>query len=319
MPNEDGTLRNDVVIGEYMRPWDAKPEAKRLAPGIPKAALWAYDPKGIDQVGCVYTAQGFEFDYVGVIFGDDLVYNFDNQDWQGNPARSSDSVVKRAKGKFTDLVKNTYRVLLSRGMKGCYVCFMDKDTERFFKSRIETRKGTLEEPLRYSDVVQPEEEMKILDDVLDAAKFKEYLPFYSLSAACGKFGEGRTDIDPKGWMRINRKGLDGSMFVVRAAGHSMEPKIKDGDFCIFKANPVGPYSGLNRVYLFQYQGEPDSETGGAYTIKGYRSYKGSDGLNISVELIPLNKTYPVLKFENKDDDISLKLSFVAEFISVLKS
>jgi DUF2075 family protein len=45
--------------------------------------------------------------------------------------------VKRSRDKFTGLTKNTYRVLLSRGMKGCYVYFMDKDTERFFKSRME--------------------------------------------------------------------------------------------------------------------------------------------------------------------------------------
>ena len=45
--------------------------------------------------------------------------------------------MKRSKGDFVRLVKNTYRVLLSRGMKGCYVHFMDKDTERFVKSRIE--------------------------------------------------------------------------------------------------------------------------------------------------------------------------------------
>ena len=41
----------------------------RLALGIPKESLWAYDPGGLNQIGCVYTAQGFEFDYVGVIFG----------------------------------------------------------------------------------------------------------------------------------------------------------------------------------------------------------------------------------------------------------
>src|SRR5271157_343994 len=137
MPNDDGTLKDDVVIGEYKRPWDAKPEAKKLAPGIPPASLWAYDPNGINQIGCVYTAQGFEFDYVGVIIGEDLVYDLDGQKWHGNPSKSADSVVKRSGGKFTDLVKNTYRVLLSRGLKGCYVYFMHKDTERFFRSRME--------------------------------------------------------------------------------------------------------------------------------------------------------------------------------------
>ena len=84
----------------------------------------------------MYTAQGFEFDYVGVIFGTDLVYDLDKQEWIGRKENSGDSVVKRAKN-FTDLVKNTCRVLLSRGLKGCYVCFLDKDTEQFFRTRME--------------------------------------------------------------------------------------------------------------------------------------------------------------------------------------
>ena len=108
-----------------------------MAPGIPKANIWAYDPNGINQIGCVYTAQGFEFDYVGVIFGLDLRYDLDGQQWRGYKENSHDFVVKRSGDQFMNLVKNTYRVLLSRGMKGCYVHFMDRDTERFFRSRIE--------------------------------------------------------------------------------------------------------------------------------------------------------------------------------------
>jgi DUF2075 family protein len=133
----DGTLYDDVVIGNFTRPWNARPESKKLANGIPKASVWAYDPNGINQIGCIYTAQGFEFDYVGIIFGNDLRYNLDKQCWEGFQDESYDTVVKRSGNQFLDLVKNTYRVLLSRGMKGCYVHFMDKDTERFFKTRIE--------------------------------------------------------------------------------------------------------------------------------------------------------------------------------------
>jgi len=136
-PNPDGTLVDDVQVGDHFRPWNAKPDAKRLAPNIPKAPLWAYDPNGINQIGCIYTAQGFEFDYVGVIIGHDLVYRFDEGGWIGIKANSFDSVVRRSNDKFIDLVKNTYRVLLTRGMKGCYVYFMDKETERFFRSRID--------------------------------------------------------------------------------------------------------------------------------------------------------------------------------------
>ncbi len=135
----DGTLANDVVIGDYRRPWNAREQATGLSRGIPKSPVWAYESGGIDQIGCVYTAQGFEFDYVGVVFGGDLTYDPDHGGWVGHPDRSFDEVVsKRAKGEhFADLVKKTYRVLLTRGMKGCYVHFTDKETERFFRSRME--------------------------------------------------------------------------------------------------------------------------------------------------------------------------------------
>jgi DUF2075 family protein len=134
-PDSSGNLLDDVVVGDWKRPWDAKPGAGKLAKGIPPAALWAYDPNGIGQVGCVYTAQGFEFDYIGVIIGKDLIYRSDTG-WVGVKEESCDSMVKRSKDKFVDLVKNTYRVLLTRGMKGCYVYFMDEETRKFFESRI---------------------------------------------------------------------------------------------------------------------------------------------------------------------------------------
>lgn len=135
--NDDRTLKKDVKIGNFNRPWNARHDATRLPKNIPKAQLWAYDPNGINQIGCIYTAQGFEFDYVGVLFGEDLRYDLDLQQWIGDEQKSADTVVRRSKDKFVDLTKNTYRVLLSRGMKGCYVYFMDKNTERFFRTRME--------------------------------------------------------------------------------------------------------------------------------------------------------------------------------------
>ena len=99
--------------------------AVRLGPGIPKSDFWASSKEGIDQVGCVYTAQGFEFDYVGVIFGPDLVYR-PMEGWVGQRDQSQDRVVRRgvSQAEFTAFVKSTYRVLLTRGLRGCYVSFM---------------------------------------------------------------------------------------------------------------------------------------------------------------------------------------------------
>ncbi len=146
-PNPDGTLVDDIVIGDWRKPWNARQDSGFLAKGIPPADLWATDSGGIDQVGCIYTAQGFEMDYVGVIWGKDLVHDLDGQSWVGNRLESRDRTVRQSKADFVNLVKNTYRVLLSRGMKGCYVCFLDKDTERFVRSRMD--------PLPQSMVAEP--------------------------------------------------------------------------------------------------------------------------------------------------------------------
>lgn len=137
-PEPSGLLVPDVRIGDWSMPWNAKAEARRLAPGIPKSDYWASDPAGIDQVGCIYTAQGFEFDYVGVIFGPDLVYRPLEGGWRGQREASHDSVVRRSSGEeFLRYVKSTYRVLLTRGLRGCYVYFMDAPTRDFFLSRTE--------------------------------------------------------------------------------------------------------------------------------------------------------------------------------------
>ncbi|GGI09389.1 DUF2075 domain-containing protein [Egicoccus halophilus] len=137
-PTGEGELPADVQIDGWSRPWNARPDAGRLAAGIPKSHLWASEPGGLEQVGCIYTAQGFEFDYVGVIFGDDLVYR-PREGWVGRSEFSKDSGLKRGLDaeEFTALVKNTYRVLLSRGLKGCYVYFTDEKTRDFFESRID--------------------------------------------------------------------------------------------------------------------------------------------------------------------------------------
>ena len=138
-PRPDGTLESDVKIDGWTMPWNAKQDAGKLAKGIPKSNYWATDPAGIDQVGCVYTAQGFEFDYAGVIFGRDLVWR-PRKGWVGQPEFSQDSIVRRAAKdpvEFTALLKNTYRVLLTRGLRGCHVYFEDDQTRDFVLSRVD--------------------------------------------------------------------------------------------------------------------------------------------------------------------------------------
>jgi len=125
-PNRDGSLVNDVKIGNFELPWEKKDQFWK----------WATDDSGMNQVGTVYTSQGFEFDYIGVIFGNDLIYNKHKKEWEVKPKNSYDSMVTRNNNQLLEHLKNVYRVLLSRAHRGVYVYFMDKDTEEYFRGRI---------------------------------------------------------------------------------------------------------------------------------------------------------------------------------------
>jgi DUF2075 family protein len=125
-PNRDGTLVKDVKIGDFEMPWEKKDTFWK----------WATDDSGMEQVGTVYTAQGFEFDYIGVIFGPDLVYDEKSQAWKSVPEKSHDTQVKRKNPNLTEHLKHVYRVLMSRAHCGVYVHFMDHTTEMHFRAAI---------------------------------------------------------------------------------------------------------------------------------------------------------------------------------------
>ncbi|WP_245642265.1 DNA/RNA helicase domain-containing protein [Nonomuraea candida] len=120
-PRSDDTLVNDVVIGDWARPWNVKKD--RAVGDYPPSMLWASEPNGFGQVGCVYTAQGFEYDWNGVILGPDLTV----QDGQLVTVRSEnkDPAFKSRKSvsdsDFDQLVRNVYKVLLTRGMRGTVI------------------------------------------------------------------------------------------------------------------------------------------------------------------------------------------------------
>ncbi|MEU4258410.1 DUF2075 domain-containing protein [Streptomyces fradiae] len=125
-PRPGDPLPLDVVIGDWARPWNLRGD--RSVSGAPPAALWATDPAGFGQVGCVYTAQGFEYDWSGVVIGPDLVWRGDR--WVTDRAASRDPVFKKATPD-TDvdrLIRNTYKVLLTRGMIGTVVYATDPET-----------------------------------------------------------------------------------------------------------------------------------------------------------------------------------------------
>jgi len=107
------------------------------------------------------------------------------------------------------------------------------------------------------------------------------------------------------------------MFVAKVVGHSMEPRIPDGSHCVFMADVVGSRQG--KIVLVQHHDIVDSETGGGYPVKRYRSDKryGKDGTWFHERIIlePLNKEYEEIVLKNCAEG---EFKVIGELLSVLK-
>ena len=128
--------RQDIVIPEhgYARQWNLTSDE----------SLWIIAPHSVAQVGCIHTCQGLEVDYVGVIIGPDLLFRDgrltthvtgrSKQDrsvrgWKKLAAADAEGTSER----LDRIIRNTYRTLMTRGMKGCFVYCTDDQTRAYFR------------------------------------------------------------------------------------------------------------------------------------------------------------------------------------------
>ena len=110
--------------------------------------IFAIGENSVKEAGCIHTVQGLEFDYVGVIVGDDLRYENGHIVTDYTKRAKSDNSLKGIKkiakdqgqevaDKIADnIIKNTYRTLMTRGMKGCYVYCTNKELTEYLKENM---------------------------------------------------------------------------------------------------------------------------------------------------------------------------------------
>jgi DUF2075 family protein len=124
--------------------------------------LWMVAPESVNEIGCIHTCQGLEVDYIGVIVGPDLVLRDGRVVAQPGMRSAHDkslsgykSLMKtqpaEAERKAGLIVRNTYRTLMTRGMKGCYVYFTDKALEHYVRSRLICSARVTESPLKVAE------------------------------------------------------------------------------------------------------------------------------------------------------------------------
>lgn len=127
---------HDIVIDDFEMSWN-----------LSGGEAFALDEKSIDYAGCIHTTQGLEFDYVGVIIGNDMRYEDNHILTDFTKRANTDQSIKGLKKMYREkpdealkvadeIIKNTYRTLMTRGMKGCYIYCTDKALSEYLKKRI---------------------------------------------------------------------------------------------------------------------------------------------------------------------------------------
>ncbi len=127
----------DIVIGDFKAKWN-----------FSNTQTWAIDENSFDQVGCIHTSQGLEFDYVGVIIAQDLIFKngqiVTDHKKRASTDKSLNGIKKYDKSILADkIIKNTYKTLMSRGQKGCYVFAECKDLRDYIKNEFSKIKNKI--------------------------------------------------------------------------------------------------------------------------------------------------------------------------------
>ena len=128
---------HDIKIGDFEMSWN-----------LGNSTTYAIDDTSVNEIGCIHTSQGLEFDYVGVIIGEDMRYENGRIVTDFTKRAKTDQSMKGIKklyqenpeqaNKLADeIIKNTYRTLMTRGMKGCYIYCVDKELREYLKKQVE--------------------------------------------------------------------------------------------------------------------------------------------------------------------------------------
>lgn len=286
-------------------------------------SLWLIAEKSVEQIGCIHTCQGLELDYIGVIIGDDFVIRngvavTDALKRSGNDRsiRGIKGMLKKepekAKQLADEVIKNTYRTLMTRGQKGCFIYCTDVETSNYFKN-VARRQQDIEEVV----VFAPYRGLALsVVSFNDASPYQGYVPIYNLEIAAGEFG-AQQSVDTCDWVELpDHFNVSEGMFVARVVGESMNKRIPNGSWCLFKANPGGTRNG--KVVLVQHRSIEDPDHGGTYTVKIYHSEKmqHDDFLeNQRIELRPDTNAFGYSSIIL--DQPGEELAVIGEFLSVL--
>jgi len=192
-----------------------------------------------------------------------------------------------------------------RGIRGTFIYACDKDLQEYFKNHIPIFKAENNLKILPFDQVNP---------------FFNAIPILYIYAAAGSFSDLQTPTECENfkWIEIPNKISNAKdYFVCQVIGESMNKKIENGSWCLFKKNPGGTIEG--KIVLVEHFNIQDSDFGAGYTLKSYHSEKiktdeGWEHKSITLKPLSYDSAYESIELE--DNEIE-ELKVIGEFITVL--
>lgn len=220
-------------------------------------------PNAINEVACIHTTQGYDLNYAGVIFGNEIGFDKVNNEIIILKENYFDENGKRSIVDPTELknyILNIYKTMMLRAIKGTYIYVCNKDLREYFSTHIE------------KVPVVPH------IDYLESSKIIPYInaiPVVNLKAAAGNFSDlqiASEHVEDFDWVEIpGRYKPSIDLFACEVVGESMNKIIPNGSLCLFRKDVGGSRNG--KIVLVESTSIQDKDFGSHYTVKEYSSSK----------------------------------------------
>lgn len=244
---------------------------------------WINSDDSIYEAGCIHTTQGYDLNYAGIIFGNEITFNSDSNRIEILEQNYFDKNGKQSIKDPNDLkhfILNIYKTILKRGIKGTYVYACDKKLYEYLANFIPRYKQPAVSLVQSMDKIEP---------------FVNAIPLYNLKAAAGVFGKLQ-NIDDLDWVRLPENITpDKDLFACQVFGESMNKIIPNGSICLFRKYSGGSRNG--QIVLVEMIDFQDLDSGSSFSVKEYESKKIIDEEGWKHESIILRPISSDIKFK----------------------
>jgi hypothetical protein len=286
---------NDIKIGDTELKWNSVNDD------------WINSENAVNEVGCIHTTQGYDLNYAGIIFGNEISYDEEQNEiliikdnYKDPTGRQTDSVEQLKK-----YILNIYKTMMLRGIKGTYIYACDPALHNYLSQYI---------PLKTNESLEPKVRFMPISEV---RPFENALPVFTLDVAAGEFGENQI-VEEMNWISPPESfRISKDHFACRIVGESMNKIIPNGSYAVFRKYTGGSRNG--EIILVEHTDLHDSDFGSCYTVKEYKSekFEDEDGWKHSKIILKPLSTMDYEDIVLEDDEIS-RFRVIGVFECVVK-